>query len=180
MHPYLVERMLSDIPLLRRVGVLAGLHHERLDGSGYPGGLLADSIPWTARLLAAADVYHSCLEPRPHRQALSTIEAEKVLRLEVRAGRLDGGAVDAVLNVAGHRVRRRTELPAGLTPREVEVLTLLARGYSNPRIAGALSVSPKTVSAHLDHIYTKVGVSSRTSAALFAMRHGLLSNLTDP
>ena len=58
------------------------------------------------------------------------------MRAEVTAGRLDGDAVDAVLRAAGHRVRRRREWPAGLTPREVEVLRLLACGLSNKEIAG--------------------------------------------
>jgi DNA-binding NarL/FixJ family response regulator len=96
------------------------------------------------------------------------------VRAEVRAGRLDGDAVNAVLSAAGHRVRRRAGRPGGLTPREVEVLVLLARGRSNPEIAAQLIVSRKTVGSHIEHIYTKLGVSSRTEAALFAMRHGLL------
>ncbi len=51
---------------------------------------------------------------------------------------------------------------------------LLARGRSNPEIAARLVVSRKTVGSHIEHIYTKLGMSSRTEAALFAMRHGLL------
>jgi DNA-binding NarL/FixJ family response regulator len=99
------------------------------------------------------------------------------VRAEVRAGRLDGDAVNAVLSAAGHRVRRRAGRPGGLTPREVEVLVLLARGRSNPEIAAQLIVSRKTVGSHIEHIYTKLGVSSRTEAALFAMRLGLLPQL---
>jgi HD-GYP domain-containing protein (c-di-GMP phosphodiesterase class II) len=178
-HPYLAERTLSRSPALAGIGALAGLHHERLDGSGYPRGLSGDGIPLAARVLAAADVYHAMTEPRPHRPAQPGAEAERVLRAEVKAGRLDGDAVDAVLAAAGHRVRRRTELPNGLTPREVEVLALVARGYTNSRIADALVVSRKTVNAHLDHIYAKLGVASRTEAALFAMRHGLLTNVAE-
>jgi DNA-binding NarL/FixJ family response regulator len=79
-----------------------------------------------------------------------------------------------VLGAAGHRVPRRREGPAGLTQREVEVLKLLARGLSNKEIAERLVISPKTVANHVEHIYTKIGASSRAAAALFAMRHGLL------
>jgi DNA-binding NarL/FixJ family response regulator len=61
-----------------------------------------------------------------------------------------------------------------LTPREVEVLVLLARGRSNKEIAAELFVTPKTVSNHVEHIYTKIGVSSRAAATLFATQHGLL------
>jgi DNA-binding NarL/FixJ family response regulator len=129
-------------------------------------------------VLAAADVYHALSEPRPHRVARSRAEAEQTMGAEVAAGRLDGDAVHAVLVAAGHRVRKRAELPFGLTRREVEVLELLARGYANPEIASRLVVSRKTVGAHLEHIYAKLGVSTRTEAALFAMRHGLISTST--
>ena len=64
--------------------------------------------------------------------------------------------------------------PGGLTAREVEVLTLLARGHSNREIAQALVVMPKTVMNHVEHIYTKIGVSSRAAATLYATRHGLM------
>ena len=173
-HPYLTGRMLARTPALAVVGHCASLHHERLDGSGYPHGLRGDAIPATARVLAAADVYHALGEPRPHREASPPRRREEVLRAEVRAGRLDGEAVNAVLAAAGHRVRRRAELPNGLTRREVEVLVLVARGRSNPEVAAELSVSRKTVSSHLEHIYTKLGVSTRTESALYAMRHGLV------
>jgi HD-GYP domain-containing protein (c-di-GMP phosphodiesterase class II) len=178
-HPYLTERMLARTPTLALVGHCASLHHERLDGSGYPHGLRGDAIPVPARILAAADVYHALREPRPHREAQSADAAMEVLREEARAGRLDGQAVNAVLGAAGHRVRRRAELPAGLTPREAEVVVHLARGLSNPEIAAALTVSRKTVSSHLEHIYGKLGVSTRTEAALFAMRQGLVGDLPD-
>jgi DNA-binding NarL/FixJ family response regulator len=54
---------------------------------------------------------------------------------------------------------------------------LLGRGYSNPQIAEALTISRKTVSSHLEHIYTKLDVTTRTEAALFAMRNGLVEPL---
>ena len=79
-----------------------------------------------------------------------------------------------MLGAAGHRVPRRREGPAGLTPREVEVLKLLARGLSNKEIAERLVISPKTVGNHVEHIYGKIGSSNRAGAGLFAMRHGLL------
>ena len=60
------------------------------------------------------------------------------------------------------------------------MIVALARGRSNPQIAAELSISRKTVSAHLEHIYTKLGVSTRTEAALFAMQHGLMETTTSP
>ena len=63
--------------------------------------------------------------------------------------------------------------PAGLTPREVEVLGLVAQGLTNAQVAEALFLSPRTVHRHLNSIYHKLGVSSRTAAARFAIEHGL-------
>ena len=79
-----------------------------------------------------------------------------------------------MLSAAGHRVRRRREGPAGLTAREVEVLRLLAQGLSNKEIAQRLVISPKTAGNHIEHIYAKIDASSRATASLFAMQHGLL------
>lgn len=174
LHPYLAERMLARPPLLAELGGVAAMHHERCDGSGYPRGLPAGALPASAKLLGAADCYQALLEPRPHRPARTPAEAEAELRLDVRAGRLDGDAVHAVLAAAGHRVRRRREWPAGLTPREVEVLRLLARGSSNKEIGRELVISPKTAGNHVEHIYLKIGARSRAEASLFAMKHGLL------
>ena len=174
-HPYLTARTFSKPPALAAIGQLAAMHHERMDGSGYPSGLTADSIPMTARVIAAADVYHALLEPRPHRAAWARDAAQKVIAAEVTDGRLDGDAVRAVLDAAGHRVRRPVGHAGGLTAREVEVLVLLARGMTNKQIAQELTISAKTVNAHAEHIYTKLGLRSRGAAALYAMRHGLMA-----
>jgi HD-GYP domain-containing protein (c-di-GMP phosphodiesterase class II) len=176
LHPYLTDRMLAGVPALARSRGLAANHHERLDGSGYPRGIGAAQLSPADRLLAAADVYHAMTEPRAHRPARTESDSADELRAEARAGRLDGDAVSAVLQAAGHRVRARREWPAGLTSREVEVLGLLARGYSNKQIAQRLVVTPKTVSNHLQHIYVKIDVSSRASATHFAMERGLVGS----
>jgi DNA-binding NarL/FixJ family response regulator len=127
-------------------------------------------------VLAAADAYHAMTEPRPHRPALAADDAATTLRSEVTAGRLDGDAVHAVLVAAGHRAAVRREGPAGLTPREVEVLSLVARGLANKEIAGRLGVTPKTVSNHVEHVYTKIAVRSRAAATLYATQHGLVGS----
>ena len=62
-----------------------------------------------------------------------------------------------------------------LTGREAEVLQLLARGQSNKEIARTLQVGEDTVKTHVGHIFAKLGVQSRTQAALYAMRLGLIS-----
>jgi HD-GYP domain-containing protein (c-di-GMP phosphodiesterase class II) len=168
--------MLAKVPNLGRVREIAARHHERLDGSGYPRGLRAESLTWNDRILAAADVYHALTEPRPHRPPFTGDDAATQLRAQVRAGLLDGDAVGAVLRAAGHRAPARREWPRGLTAREVEVLQLLARGQANKQIAARLAVTPKTVSNHVEHIYDKIGVSSRAAATLYATQHGLMGN----
>jgi HD-GYP domain-containing protein (c-di-GMP phosphodiesterase class II) len=152
LHPYFTGRMLDQPKALHVIGELASRHHERLDGSGYPNGLQGMALSPSARLLAAADAYHAMLEPRPQRPARSDPEAAAELRQEVKASRLDGDAVDAVLRAAGHRVFSRWTWPAELTSREVEVLRMVARGASNRDIAHRLSISEKTVRNHLEHI----------------------------
>ncbi len=173
MHPYLTERMLHQSEALAPLGAIAVQLRERMDGSGYPRGLSGGAISRPARVLGAADAFQAMREPRPHRPPLSAEEAAAELQREVKAGRLDGEAADGVLAAAGQRVVRR-EGPSGLTPREVEVLRLLSRGLSNKQVAEQLVISPKTVGNHVEHIYSKIGASSRASASLFAMQHGLL------
>ena len=176
LHPYLTERTLAASPALAPLGAIAVQHHERLDGSGYPRGLKGDALTPAGRLLAAADVYRAKIEPRPHRAPATTTEAAATLRAEVRAGRLDGDAVEAVLRAAGHRPRQRRDAVAGLTQREVEVLRLLARGLSTKQIAHELGISRKTASNHVEHIYTKLGVNNRALASLSAARYGLVDS----
>jgi DNA-binding NarL/FixJ family response regulator len=146
-----------------------------LDGV-YCRGLSGSELSPADRILAAADAYHAMTEPRPYRSELPPETATAELRAEVRAGQLDGAAVNAVLAAAGHRAPARREWPGGLTAREVEVLSLLARGHSNKEIAKRLFVTSKTVSSHVEHIYTKLGVSSRARATHFATQHGLVGS----
>ena len=67
--------------------------------------------------------------------------------------------------------------PAGLTPREIEVLALIARGATTRQVAQRLEITPKTAETHIERIYTKTGASTRSTATLFAMQHGLLDTL---
>jgi len=179
LHPHYSERILSRIPALRDVARLAGQHHERCDGSGYPRGLNAAATSLPARVLAAADSYRNLVEARPYRSALSPAEAATRLGDEVRRGRLDGDAVTAVLEAAGHRTGSRRPHPAGLTERQVEVLRLLASGLSNREIAGRLVISSRTAERHVQDVYEKIGLNTRAGAALFAMEHGLVHGTKD-
>jgi HD-GYP domain-containing protein (c-di-GMP phosphodiesterase class II) len=173
LHAYHTERILAPSPFLAELANPATFHHERLDGSGYHRGATAAILSRPARLLVAADAYHAMTELRPHRPALSPERAAEELIGEARAGRLDPDAVMAVVEASGQSPPR-IPLPTGLTPRETEVVGLLARGLQTKQIARALGISVKTADRHIQNAYAKIGVSTRAAATLFAMEHGLV------
>ena len=174
MQPYLTGRMLQQSEALAPLGALAIQHRERLDGSGYP------AWPVRRRDLAAG--------PRPRRRRRLPVDARAAPVPPGALGRR--GCRGAARRGQGRPSRRRRrrcrarrgrpsrgrrrEGPAGLTAREVDVLRLLARGLSNKEISAKLVISPKTARNHVEHIYTKTGATSRVTASLFAMQHGLL------
>ncbi|HEX6231417.1 MAG TPA: HD domain-containing phosphohydrolase [Actinomycetota bacterium] len=174
LHPYQTERILARSTALAPLARAAGMHHERQDGSGYHHGASGGEVPIEARLLAVADTYRATIEPRPHRPARSPDEAADLVASEARSGRLDPECVRAILEAAGRPARVRGAWPADLSDREVEVLRLVARGSSNAAIAEELVISRRTAEHHVQHIYGKIGVSTRAAAAMFAMEHGLL------
>ena len=181
MHPYYSERILATSRAFEPVASVAGMHHERLDGSGYHRGCRARDIPAAHRVLAAADAFHAMTQRRPYREALTAEQAGAELARDSRDGRLDPDVVAAVLDAAGQRRpgHRRDLRPAGLSEREIEVLRLVADGCSNPEIAKRLTISRRTAEHHVQHVYSKIGVSSRAAAALFALEHDLLSQAGD-
>jgi HD-GYP domain-containing protein (c-di-GMP phosphodiesterase class II) len=175
LHPYHTERILDRSLALADLAPIAGMHHERQDGSGYHRGVAGAAIPVEAQLLAAGDAFQAMTQDRPHRSALAPDEAARQLETEAAAGRFHLECARAIVLAAGQEpARKRGGWPAGLTDREVEVLRLLARGSTNRQIAGELVISPRTAEHHVQHIYTKIGGSTRPAAALFAMEHGLV------
>lgn len=177
LHPYQSQRVLTVADSLRPIGVLAGMHHERLDGSGYHRALPAAAIPMAARVLAVAEAYQSMTEERAWRQAFTRDAAARQLQDDVRSGRLDRAATEAVLDAAGQPRRRRRQArswPRDLTDREVGVLRLLARGQSNREIATSLHIAEGTVHTHIINVYGKIEVNTRAGAALFALEHDLI------
>lgn len=97
LHPIFGERILTRTklePVLKAILY----HHERLDGSGYPYGLMADAIPLEARILAVADAFEAMCSDRPYRKALSIEEALAELRKD-RGAKLDIIAVDALIRI---------------------------------------------------------------------------------
>ena len=102
---------------------------------------------------------------------LAAVGDDDSARMEYDAARLVFerlGARPDLESLPGHA------LPGGLTPRECEVVTLVARGLSNRDVADRLFLSEKTVARHLSNIYVKLGISSRSAATAYAYDHGLV------
>jgi HD-GYP domain-containing protein (c-di-GMP phosphodiesterase class II) len=174
-HPMLTEQMLRRSPALAELNPVAAAHHERADGSGYHKGLRSSDRG--AEILAAVDVYVGLTTDRADRDASSDATAAVELRRLASEGSLEPGAVDAVLSAAGHGEkpsRSRPIHPGGLSDREIEVLRLAARGLTTREIAEQLYISAKTTDHHIQHVYNKIGVSTRAAAALWAMQHDVV------
>jgi len=179
LHPMLTEQMLRRSPALAELNPAAAAHHERCDGSGYHRRVRTDGVDSSAWVLAAAEVYTGMTRERSDRPALSAEDAAAELRRLVSAGMLDPRATHAVLVAAGHGepgvpVTARPRHPGGLSGREVDVLRLAARGLTTRQIADRLDISAKTADHHIQHIYNKIGVSTRAAAALWAAQHAIV------
>ncbi len=181
LHPYHAERILSRVAALQPVVPLVAAHHERPDGRGYYRGLIGSQIPLGARIIGVADSFDELTHNAADRAALEPPAALARLRSEAGSG-LCADALDALgreLSSAGGAAAstgkaRRQRWPAGLSDREVEIMRLLARGLSRRQVAETLFLSEHTVRHHLEHIYGKLGVSTRVAVALFAIEHDLL------
>ena len=102
-HPLYTSSILERTPGFSRLAPVAGAHHERLDGSGYPHGLDGGALTVPMRILAVADVYEALTSPRPYRPAMSSAEALEVIRPDV-PHRLDRDAFTALEAVLGERL----------------------------------------------------------------------------
>jgi HD-GYP domain-containing protein (c-di-GMP phosphodiesterase class II) len=176
LHPLLTEQMLRRSPALAVLNPVASAHHEKCNGSGYHKRVRAETGDASACVLTATEVYVGLTAERADRPRFAPDAAATELRRLEGEGVLEPRATRAVLVAAGHgepegRVRRRPQNPGGLSRREVDVLTLAARGLTTRQIADRLVISPKTTDHHIQHIYAKIGVSTRAAAALWAMQH---------
>jgi two-component system, NarL family, response regulator LiaR len=170
-----VEREAPDVVLMDLVmpGV-DGVEAIRRIREGRPqarvlvlSSFLDDERLFPAVRAGAAGYLLKDVEPRELVKAIRTVHGgEALLHPAVAARLMDEFA-------AGRAPEPSTD---GLTEREREVLTLIARGLPNKLIARDLSISEKTVKAHVSSILGKLGVSDRTQAALFAVRSGLVES----
>jgi DNA-binding NarL/FixJ family response regulator len=172
------EQAVMQAEALRPDVVLMDLVMPRLDGVGamrelrrrLPGArvIVLTSFAEDERLLpaiqaGAAGYLLKNVAPPELARAVRAAHAGEALIDPVIAARL----VDAIAQPAGEPA------PERLTAREQEVLALIARGYSNKRIALELGIAEKTVKTHVGHVLAKLGVADRTQAAVHAVRMGL-------
>jgi predicted ATPase/DNA-binding CsgD family transcriptional regulator len=131
---------------------------------------LADDIVAEALALARRGLDRASFDAAwAQGQAMSTAEAvAEALAVDVAPPAASSSPVESA-------ARRPGSPPAGLTPRELRVLRLLASGLTTQQIAGELVVAVSTVERHITHIYAKIGARGRAAATAFALRHGLLS-----
>lgn len=174
-HPYYSERLLLQIPALANLAPDVGAHHEQWDGHGYFRGVKGTEIPLDGRVLAAAEAYSrgcDCSGEELDRVLESLRERVNVaFDPHVFAG-LEAWATGQSGPVTH---RRKPDRTIDLTAREREVLRLVAKGLSNREIARQLVISNKTVEHHLEHIYSKLGVTSRTAALACAITEDALT-----
>lgn len=191
-HPVLGGKIVAAIESLSHLEPGIRHHHEAFDGSGYPDGLAGKAIPLPARILAVADAFDALQESRSYRSAMTPARAYHTI--EAGAGRqFDPAVVEALAEVVeqsfypqrsnGDAVMRIRELSAAeeeavssfnLTPRELDVLRLVARGYSNREIAQELYLSEKTVKTHVSSLLAKLRVPDRGKATRLAFEKGLV------
>ncbi len=157
------------------VAALVLRHHERLDGSGYHRYARGADLSPAARILAAAEAFQTARE-------------EAAAPAGARAMRRRRRSCDAVREGSSARKRPRPCSPPpvnprgvkrcrarrGLTPREIEVLRLIAAGHTAKEAARTLEIAPKTADNHIQNLYSKIGVTTRAAAALYALERGLV------
>jgi DNA-binding NarL/FixJ family response regulator len=167
----LIERLGSDRPTLAIVevelpGPANGLEvmrqlHEAFDGD-LPvilvSGRQTDAFDRTAGLMLGADDYVT----RPLDAGELLARVKRSLRRAVSTASANGNGHDSPTDTSG------------LSPREREILGLLAEGRTQGQIAGELVISPKTVATHIQHILSKLGVNTRAQAVALAFRRGLV------
>jgi DNA-binding NarL/FixJ family response regulator len=165
----LVERLRPDV-------VLMDLRMPRCDGVAATRRLRELGSPTQVVVLTTYADDRSVVEAlRAGARGFLTKDAgaEEIDRAIAAVVRGEAAIDPAVQHHLVDAVAGAAELPDGLTPREVEVLALIAEGLSNGEIAERLVVSEATVKSHVNHLFTKTGVRDRAQAVSYAYRHGI-------
>jgi HD-GYP domain-containing protein (c-di-GMP phosphodiesterase class II) len=96
-HPRLTREILSRIGPFGELAAIAGAHHEKLDGTGYPDKLTADRLPLEARIIAVADVYGALTENRPYRPGLALEQVVEIMSRDI-PHKLDADCFEALIS----------------------------------------------------------------------------------
>jgi len=174
LYPYRTARGLGALSGLAEEAELASHVGERLDGSGYYRGA-GGAATLAARILPAASCWHALRATRPWRAAFDATAAAAQLQADVQAGRLDGQVVAAMLGQAAPATPSPARAGNPLSPRETDVLAVIARGKSNKEAARVLGLSPSTVRTHMENLFRKLECNSRAAATLKAAQLGLIA-----
>ena len=146
-HALIGYQALSNLPGFERVALWGGLHHERMNGTGYPFGLFGHRIPVESRFVAVADVLTALTEDRPYRPGLDDEEAMKIMFRMVKAGELDGDVVALVnrrlkeFSALRRRVQYQASEFAGHLTRKIK----LEAGLYPPAVWTRVSKSSETI-----------------------------------
>jgi putative nucleotidyltransferase with HDIG domain len=97
-HAAMGAEILGEVDLYKDIAVLVRYHHERMDGRGYPDGLMGEAIPAISRMISVADTYSAMTTDRPYREGMPTEKAMSILR-ECRGTQLDSDFTDAFLRI---------------------------------------------------------------------------------
>jgi hypothetical protein len=113
-HPqYGAEMLLRHVPDGAPLAAAVATHHERMDGTGYPGGMSGQSIPALGRMLAAADAYAAMCAPRPHRDAADTRTALTDVLLMAEHGPIDKDFAEYLVHLSFYPVGSVVEMADG-------------------------------------------------------------------
>ncbi|MEW5705873.1 MAG: HD domain-containing phosphohydrolase [Actinomycetota bacterium] len=108
-HPYLTYRILEAVDELQTINIWGALHHERMDGNGYPFHLKGSDLPEGSRIMAVADVFTAITEDRPYRKGMDEEQALKILKRMVLDSALDGDVVSVLASFFEEINRKRID-----------------------------------------------------------------------
>jgi DNA-binding NarL/FixJ family response regulator len=166
-HDGLPDVVLMDLVMPRVDGIAATTSIKHL----YPD---VEVVALTS--FSEADRVHLALEAGAAGYLLKDAEADEVVAAVRAAHRGEVHLDPVVARKLTRSLIAPARTPMGLTPREREILVLVAQGKSNHDIAAALTISERTARTHVSNVLAKLGLASRTQAALWAVREGLVSS----